>query len=348
MSMIHIAGRAVGRGQPPLIVAELSGNHKGELTRALALVRAAATAGADAIKLQTYTADTMTLDHDGPGFRIEGGLWHGRTLYDLYREAHTPWDWHEALFTEGKRLGLLVFSTPFDETAVDLLESLEAPAYKIASFELVDIPLIQRVAATGKPMILSTGMASSEEIEQAVAAARAFGAQELALLHCVSGYPAPAADYHLRLIPTLAERFGVVAGLSDHSLGTATAVAAAALGAGIIEKHFTLSRAEGGPDAAFSLEPAELATLVKDCRTAWQAAGEARFGCQSSEQASLIFRRSLYVVEDVPAGGELTRNRVRSIRPGFGLPPAVLPQVLGRRVRAAVARGTPLSWALLE
>jgi N-acetylneuraminate synthase len=348
MSMIHIAGRAVGGDQPPLIVAELSGNHKGELARALALVQAAAAAGADAIKLQTYTADTITLDHDGPGFRIEGGLWHGRTLYDLYREAHTPWDWHQALFAEGKRLGLPVFSTPFDETAVDLLESLEAPAYKIASFELVDIPLIQRVAATGKPMILSTGMASSEEIEQAVAAARAAGAQELALLHCVSGYPAPAADYHLRLIPALAERFGVVAGLSDHSLGTATAVAAVALGAGIVEKHFTLSRAEGGPDAAFSLEPAELTALVEDCRTAWQAAGEARFGCRPSEQGSLIFRRSLYVVEDVPAGGELTRNRVRSIRPGFGLPPAALPQVLGRRVRAAVARGTPLSWALLE
>ena len=348
MTVISIAGRLVGSGQPPLVVAELSGNHKGELSRALALVRAAAAAGADAVKLQTYTADTLTLDHDGPGFRIEGGLWHGRTLHDLYREAHTPWDWHGALFAEGRRLGLLVFSTPFDETAVTLLESLGAPAYKIASFELVDLPLIQRVSATGKPMILSTGMATLEEIGRAVAAARAAGARELALLHCVSGYPAPAADYHLRTIPTLAGTFEVVAGLSDHTLGTATAVAAVALGAAIVEKHFTLSRAEGGSDAAFSLEPAELAALVEGCRTAWQAMGEARFGCQPSEQANLIFRRSLYAVADIPVGSVLSRESVRSIRPGFGLPPAELPRVLGRRVRVAVARGTPLSWDLLE
>ncbi len=328
-----IAGRMVGPGHPPLLVAELSGNHNGELGRALELIRAAAEAGAGAVKLQTYTADTITIDHTGPGFQIEGGLWHGRSLYALYQEAHTPWDWHATLFAEARKLGLPIFSTPFDETAVDLLESLGAPAYKIASFELIDLPLIERVAATGKPMIMSTGMASKTEIERAVATARAAGNREMALLHCVSGYPAPAADYHLRKIPALAETFGVVAGLSDHTLGIATAIASVALGAAVIEKHFTLRRADGGPDAAFSLEPAELGALTVGCRTARAALGNAAFGCQPSEKANLVLRRSLYGVADIPSGGEINRSNVRSIRPGFGLPPADLALVLGRRVQ---------------
>ena len=344
----ELAGRWVGAGQPPLVVAEMSGNHMGQLERALEMLRAAHRAGAEAVKLQTYTADTITLDHDGPGFRIEGGLWHGRTLHDLYREAHTPWEWHEALFREGRRLGLIVFSTPFDETAVDLLEGLGTPAYKIASFELIDRPLIARVAATGKPMIMSTGMATLGEIDNAVTAARQAGCRDLALLHCVSGYPAPAADYNVRTVAHLGKTFDVVAGLSDHTLGTATAVAAVALGAAIIEKHFTLCRADGGPDAAFSLEPAELQTLVADCRTAWLALGDVAYGCRSSERPGLVFRRSLYAVRDIAAGEVFGPDAVRSIRPGFGLPPADLPRVLGRRARVAVSRGTPLSWELIE
>ena len=348
VSSFDLAGRRVGAGQPPLIVAEMSGNHMGRLERALAMLRAARQAGVEAVKLQTYTAETLTLDHDGPGFRIEGGLWHGRTLHDLYQEAHTPWEWHEALFREGRRLGLIMFSTPFDETAVDLLEGLAVPAYKIASFELVDRPLIERVAATGKPVIMSTGMASLGEIDDAVTVARRAGCRDLALLHCVSGYPAPAADYNVRTIAHLGETFNVVAGLSDHTLGTATAVAAVALGAAIVEKHFTLCRADGGPDAAFSLEPAELQALVADCRTAWQALGDVAYGCRASERSGLVFRRSLYAVRDIAAGEALTRDGVRSIRPGFGLPPADLPRVLGRRARVAILRGTPLSWELIE
>ncbi len=348
MTTFTLGSRPIGPNHPPFIVAELSGNHMGRLDRALDLVRAAAAAGADAVKLQTYTADTITIDHDGPGFRIEGGLWHGRTLHDLYQEAHTPWDWHEALFAEGRRLGLVVFSSPFDETAIDLLERLDAPAYKIASFELVDLPLIERAAATGKPLILSTGMAGLGEIETAVEAARAAGCRSLALLHCVSGYPAPAEDYNLRTIPHLADAFGCVAGLSDHTIGTATAVAAAVIGAAIIEKHFTLCRADGGPDAAFSAEPRELTQLVADCRTARTALGGVAYGCRPSEQPGLIFRRSLYAVRDIAAGEMLSRTNIRSIRPGFGLPPADLPRLLGRRARTAITRGTPLCWELVS
>lgn len=345
---IAIAGRVVGAGHPPYIVAEMSGNHQGDLSRALAILRAAKEAGADALKLQTYTADTMTIDHSGPGFDIEGGLWDGMNLYQLYRQAHTPWDWHRPLFDEGRRLGITVFSTPFDGTAVDFLEELDAPAYKIASFELVDLPLIRRAAATGKPLIMSTGMAEADEIKEAVAAARQSGCGELALLHCVSGYPTSPDDCNLRTIPSLAAAFDVVVGLSDHTLGVAASVAAVALGAAVIEKHLTLRRADGGTDAGFSLEPEEFGAVVEGCRTAWRALGHSRQGCLPGETQSRIYRRSLYVVRDIGVGEKLSMENVRAIRPGFGLAPKHLPKVVGRRAKGAIRRGTPLSWDLID
>lgn len=345
---IQIDGATIGAGCKPYIVAEMSGNHNQDIGRAFAIMEAAKRAGADAIKLQTYTADTITMDHDGPGFRIEEGLWAGRNLYELYQEAHTPWDWHEALFAKGRELGISVFSTPFDPTAVDLLESLGAPAYKIASFELIDLPLIERVARTGKPMIMSTGMASLAEIDEAVEAARCAGCEQLILLHCVSGYPTPVDESNLCNIPHLAAAFDVATGLSDHTMGIAVPVAAVALGAVMIEKHFTLRRSDGGPDAAFSLEPAELAELVSGCGMAARALGEVNYRRKPSELKSLPFRRSLYVVKPIKAGEALTNDNVRSIRPAGGMLPKFLPGVLGRTARADIAAGTPLLWSLID
>lgn len=348
MSSFEIAGRRIGAHAPPYVIAELSGNHNGELARALKLIEIAKAAGADAVKLQTYKADTITIDHDGPDFTIEGGLWHGRRLHELYREAHTPWDWHEALFARGRELGITVFSTPFDFSAVELLEKLGAPAYKIASFEAIDLPLICRVAATGKPMIISTGITDLREIAEAVEAARGAGCRDLALLHCVSAYPAPAEDMNLRTIPHLASAFGVVAGLSDHTLGTAVAVAAVAIGAAVIEKHVTLRRADGGPDSAFSLEPEELRQLVDHCRTAQAALGRVSYTREASERGNLVFRRSLYAVVDISKGDLLSTDNVRSIRPGYGLAPKHLPSIVGRRARTDIKRGTALHWSLLD
>ncbi|MGM0413101.1 MAG: pseudaminic acid synthase [Pseudomonadota bacterium] len=345
---MSIVGRPIGNGHPPLMVAELSANHDGSLDRALAIVDAAAEAGADAIKLQTYRPDTMTLDVERPEFFIEAGRWAGESLYQLYERAHTPWEWHEALFQRARERGLIAFSSPFDATAVDFLEGLDCPAYKIASFEAVDLELIQRVAATGKPVILSTGMADAEEIATAVATAREAGCNDLALLHCVSAYPAEPAEYNLRTLPDLARRFSVVAGLSDHTRDNTTAIAAVALGATIVEKHFTLDRAGGGPDDDFSLEPPELAALCRDAWTAWQALGEVSYERSPSEQESTVFRRSLYFVADVAAGETITEAHIRPIRPGYGAPPAERQAFLGRRARRAIARGTPASWELVE
>lgn len=339
---IHIDDRAIGADLPPFVIAELSANHHGNLDRAIQLIDAAWAAGADAVKLQTYRPDTITLDCDGDDFRISGGLWDGRTLYDLYREAHTPWEWHAPLFAHARKLGITIFSSPFDRTAVDLLENLNAPAYKIASFEAVDLPLIRYVAQTGKPMIISTGMADADEIGEAIAAARDGGCSELAILHCVSGYPAPAADYNLRTIGDLIRRFDLVTGLSDHTLDNITAIASVALGASIIEKHFTLDRAGGGPDDSFSLEPADLAELCAGARTAFAALGRIDYSRKSSELDNVKFRRSLYFVKDMPAGATITPDSVRSVRPGYGLPPKALDDILGRRLVRAVRACTPV------
>ncbi len=346
---ITIAGRLIGPGQPPFIVAEVSANHNGSLDRMLQLVEAASMAGASALKLQTYTADTMTLDLAEREFFIadEGSLWKGRSLYDLYREAHTPWEWHEPVFRRCRELGLICFSTPFDATAVDFLESLGAPAYKIASFEVGDLALIRKAAVTGKPVIISTGMSTAGEIGEAVEAARAAGGRDLALLKCTSAYPAPPTRSNLATIPHLRELYGVQVGLSDHTHGIGCAVAACALGAVIIEKHLTLKRSDGGVDSAFSLEPAELAALVVESRRAAEALGNVNYGPTEEERASLVFRRSLYIVKAMKAGEVLTPEAVRAIRPGLGLAPKYLEAVLGRRVRGDVARGTALTWELL-
>jgi pseudaminic acid synthase len=345
---ITINGRRIGAGEPPYIVAEMSGNHNGDIERAFALMEAAKAANADAVKLQTYTADTLTIDHDGPEFRIEGGLWDGRTLYDLYQEAHTPWDWHQALFAKGRDLGITVFSSPFDPTAIDFLEELDAPAYKIASFEAIDLPLIAKAASTGKPLIISTGMANAEEIADAVRTAVDAGDGGVILLHCISAYPAPAEESNLATIDDLAQRFDVAVGLSDHTLGTAVSVAGVALGACFVEKHFTLRRADGGPDATFSLEPAELAVLTAECRTAWNALGEAGYDRKPSETGNMVFRRSLYAVADIAAGEAITEENVRSIRPGYGLAPKYLPDLLGKVAKHAIRRGTAMSLDSVE
>lgn len=344
---IQIAGRRIGADHPPYVICELSGNHNGSLDRALELIDAAAATGCDAIKVQTYTADTLTLDSDRPDFRIEGGPWDGRTLHDLYAEAHTPYEWHRPMFERARERGVTMFSTPFDSTAVELLEELGAPAYKIASFEAVDLPLIDLVARQGKPMIISTGLANLGEIEAAVRTAREAGCEELALLHCISSYPAPSDQSNLRTMPHLGQAFGAVPGLSDHTLGTATSVAAVALGGAVIEKHFTLARADGGPDAAFSLEPDEFARLCRDCRDAWLSLGKVGYDPKAAEQGNVTFRRSLYVTRDVAQGEPFTAENVRSIRPGHGMAPASLPEVLGRRASRAIARGEALEPGML-
>jgi N-acetylneuraminate synthase len=341
---IKIAGRDISAAHSPYIIAEVSANHNGKLDIALRLIEEAKKAGADAVKLQTYTADTITLNADTEDFQIHGGLWDGKTLYELYQGAHMPWEWHAPLFEHARKVGIPIFSSPFDRTAVDLLEDLNAPAYKIASFEAVDLPLIQYVASTGKPMIISTGMADAEEIQEAIDAARAGGCKELAILHCVSGYPAPAADYNLRTLPDMMQRFGLVTGLSDHTLDNTTAVTSVALGASIIEKHFTLDRSGGGPDDSFSLEPRELQALCRDSKTAWEALGQVDYGRKSSEQGNAQFRRSLYYVKPLKAGDVITADVIRSVRPGFGLPPKETEAILGRRVVRDIAINTPVSF----
>lgn len=346
--IFSIAGRKIGSDHAPYIIAELSANHNGRLETALKIIEEAKKAGADAIKLQTYTADTITLDCDSEEFQIRGGLWDGKTLYQLYQEAHMPWAWHKPLFEHARKLGITIFSSPFDNTAVDLLEDLNAPAYKIASFEAVDLPLIKYVASTGKPMIISTGMADAEEIQEAIEAAREGGCKELAILHCVSGYPAPAADYNLRSIPDMMQRFGLVTGLSDHTLDNTTAITSVALGASIIEKHFTLDRNGGGPDDSFSLEPAELTALCRDSKTAWAALGKVDYGRKSSEQGNVKFRRSLYFVKDLKAGDVITEDAVRSVRPGFGLAPRYLGDIIGKKASMNIKANTAISAKALE
>jgi pseudaminic acid synthase len=343
-----IGNLAVGRDARPVIVAELSGNHNGSLDRALSIVDAIAASGARALKLQTYTADTMTLDIGDGDFLIsdQGSLWSGESLHALYKRAHTPWEWHEPLFRRARELGLVAFSTPFDATAVDFLESLGVPAYKIASFENTDLPLIRRVAVTGKPVIISTGMATMAEIDEAVRAAREAGCRDLILLKCTSSYPASPLSSNLMTIPHLRELFGCEVGLSDHTLGIGAAVASVALGATLIEKHVTLDRTDGGVDAAFSLEPSELKRLVDEAAAAWQALGTVRIGPTKEELGSLAFRRSLYICEDLKAGDVLKPQNLRAIRPGYGLPPKYIDQLMGKRVTRDVRRGTRASWDL--
>jgi len=339
---IRIDGRRIGPGHPPYVIAEISANHNGNLGAALDIVDAAAAAGADAVKLQTYRPDTITLRSDRPEFSITSGKWAGQTLYELYESAQTPWEWHKPLFERARARGVTMFSSPFDATAIDLLEDLGAPAYKIASFEAVDLPLIRCAARTGKPLIISTGMADADEIAEAIAAARDAGCTQLAILHCVSGYPAPASDYNLHTIPDMIRRFGLVTGLSDHTLDNTTAACAVALGAAIVEKHVTLNRAGGGPDDSFSLEPSEFAQLCQSARTAWEAMGRVDYGQKSSERGNAIFRRSLYFVRDLAKGERITPDAVRSFRPGFGAAPKHLDAILGRPVLRDIAAQTPV------
>jgi pseudaminic acid synthase len=344
---MNINHREVSQSQTPYIIAEMSANHNGDIQRALDSIKAAKEAGADAVKIQTYTADTMTIDCDSEDFQIKGGLWNGYSLYELYKEAQTPYEWHKPLFDYAKEIGITIFSTPFDETAVDLLEELDVPAYKIASFEMTDLPLVKYVAKTGKPMIISTGMANLKEIEEVVQIAKDNGCQDLVLLHCISSYPAPIEQSNLRTIPDLAERFGVLSGLSDHTMGTTVATTSIALGACLIEKHFTLSREDKGPDSEFSLEPDELKQLCQDTKTAWQSLGKAGYERKSAEEGNTKFRRSIYAIKDIKKGERLTEDNIKRIRPGFGLEPKYWNEVLLSKAMRDISRGTPISLDLI-
>lgn len=349
-NVIKIADRLIGRDHAPFVIAEMSGNHNQSLERALEIVEAAARTGAHALKIQTYTPDTMTLDLDEREFHIgdPNSLWSGTSLYKLYAEAYTPWEWHKPIFDRARELGIIVFSTPFDDTAVDFLENLDVPCYKIASFENTDLPLIRRVAKTGKPLIISTGMASIADLDETVRAAREAGCKDLILLKCTSTYPATAENTNILTIPHLRELFGCEVGLSDHTLGVGVSVASVALGATVIEKHFTLDRTDGGVDSAFSMEPAEMAQLVVESERAWQALGQVSYGTTAAEEKSIQFRRSLYVVQDLKAGDVLTRTNVRAIRPGLGLPTKYLELLMGMAVNQDVKRGTAVNWDLLK
>ena len=345
-----LAGRKIGLDRPPFVVAEMSGNHNCSLERALQIVEAAAACGAHGLKIQTYTPDTMTIDSREPEFVISdpSSLWSGKSLYELYGEAQTPWEWHEKIFQRCRELGLVAFSTPFDESAVDFLETLAVPCYKIASFENTDLPLIRKVASKGKPLIISTGMASIAELDETVNEARKAGCKSLMLLKCTSSYPAPPIDTNLRTIPDLRERFQCEVGLSDHTGGIGATVASVVLGATLIEKHFTLRRADGGPDAAFSIEPEEMRSLVAETERAWQSLGQVSYGVSKAEEKSLVFRRSLYVVQDLKAGEPLSPESLRAIRPGYGLPPKFYDSLLGRKARQHIKRGTPVRWELFQ
>jgi len=345
---ISIAGRKICDECPPYVIAEMSANHNGSIENAFKIIEKAKVAGADAVKIQTYSPSTITLNSELPDFQIKDGLWRGRTLYELYDWAHTPWEWHAELFNKSRELGITMFSSPFDRTAVDLLEDLNTPAYKIASFEAVDLPLIEYVASTGKPLIISTGMANAEEIQEAVDAALANGCTELALLHCVSAYPAAAADYNLATIKDMSERYRKLIGLSDHTGEHTTAIAAVALGALIIEKHVTLDKNAGGPDDSFSINPYELEELIENVNLAWAAKGNVNYKRKSGEKENLIFRRSLYFSSDVSKGTVLTDEHVRSVRPGYGLAPKFYKQVIGKRLRRTVVAGSRVEWELLD
>ncbi len=345
---IEIAGRKIGAEYPPYVIAELSANHNGSLGRALKTIGVMKSAGAAAVKIQTYTADTMTIDCNGKDFLIHGGLWDGYSLYGLYQQACTPYEWHKDIFDFSRKIGITCFSTPFDESAVDLLEDLNAPAYKIASFEAVDLPLIDYVAKTKKPMLISTGMASYEEIAAAVDTARSGGCADLILLHCVSGYPTPVDQANLRTIPDLAEKFGVVAGISDHTLGTIVSAASVAMGACVIEKHVTLSREDKGPDSEFSLEPEEFRELCSQSEAVWKALGTVGYERKEAEKDNAKFRRSIYVVKDVKAGEIFTEDNIRRIRPGYGLPPKHFSELLGRSAKVDLSRGTALKWEYVD
>jgi len=347
MKEIAINNRKIGQKYPPYVIAEMSANHNGDINNAYKIIDMAKASGADAVKLQTYTPDTLTIDSKLPDFQLTEGLWGGQSLYELYEGAYMPWEWHKPLFDYAKKIGITIFSSPFDNTAVDLLEDLNTPAYKIASFEAVDLPLIKYTAQTGKPMIISTGMADAQEIQEAIEAAREGGCKELAILHCVSGYPAPAGDYNLRTLVDMQQKFGLIMGLSDHTIDNTTAITSVALGASIIEKHVTLDRKGGGPDDSFSLEYEELLELCVNAKTAWEALGKVDYGRKSSEQGNVKFRRSLYFVKDIKKGEVITAEHVKSIRPGYGLHPRYLSKIIGKTVKKNINSGVATSLELI-